>query len=157
MQDVASRCKYLVTAIRSAFSSKRLAVIIDDVWNLDKLEALDIALDCSSSILVTSREDLPGAYIGYDGVKLTGEDNKNAQDAILASYVAADPQAKEVPSHLKVRPATTCYFRQGSMLQYFRQQSMRMDAGQRNHMMHSHTQARRDSARLHCCRQLWKL
>jgi hypothetical protein len=102
VQAVGTSTKKLVAAIRSRFSVKRLAVIIDDVWDLNELANLGLALDCRSSVLVTSREALPGGWVGYKEFNFTGESNMAQQEAILASYVAADPEAATVPDHLKV-------------------------------------------------------
>lgn len=94
----------LAAAIKSIFLSKRLLLILDDVWDLDALDVLDIGSDMGSSVLVTSREALPGAWAGWVGVQLAGENNKAQEEAMLAGYVADDPNTTTVMPHVKVWP-----------------------------------------------------
>ena len=104
MQAARTRCQQLAAAIRACFCSKRLLLIIDDVWNLDCLDELDLVRDCGSSVLVTSREALPGGWASWEWVQITGESNEAQQEAILASYVADHPSVDTVQPHLKVWP-----------------------------------------------------
>jgi hypothetical protein len=99
---VEDRVRLLVTAITSCFSSKCLAVIIDDVWDLQRLDKLSLLLDCKSSHMVTSREVVPATSM-YVGFNLTGECNSAQEHAILASILANDPSVDTVQPHLKVR------------------------------------------------------
>ena len=55
-------------------------------------------------MLVTSREALPGAWAGWVGVQLAGENNKAQEEAMLAGYVADDPNTTTVMPHVKVWP-----------------------------------------------------
>jgi hypothetical protein len=102
MQGVEVRISVLLTAITSCFRLKRLAVIIDDVWDLRQLDELGLLRDFKSSIMVTSREALPGKSLVYVGFKITREHNKVQEEAMLASYVAADPKVTTMQPHLKV-------------------------------------------------------
>jgi hypothetical protein len=99
---VEDRVRLLVTAITSCFSSKCLAVIIDDVWDLERLDKLGLLLDCKSSHMVTSREVVPATSM-YVGFNLTGECNSAQEQAILASLLANDPSVDTVQPHLRVR------------------------------------------------------
>lgn len=114
MQTAGQRSNQLVAVIKSRFSAKSLALIVDDVWGLEKFGELELALDCRSSMLVTSRRAMPGGWVSYTGVKLTGESNRPHQEAILASYVAGKSNETTVQLHLKVRSASTvklCLYR----------------------------------------------
>jgi hypothetical protein len=104
VQGVEARINVLVTAISKCFTSKRLAVIIDDVWDLGELDRLGLLRNCRSSLMVTSRTVLPATSVEYVGFKITSEDNKAREEAILASYVAADPAVDTIQPHLKVQP-----------------------------------------------------
>ena len=99
-----TRCQQLAVAIRACFCFKRLLLIIDDVWNLECLYELDLVRDCGSSLLVTSREALPGAWSSWEEVQITGKSNEAQQEAILASYVADKSSVDTVQPHLKVWP-----------------------------------------------------
>jgi hypothetical protein len=113
LQTVEDRCQELLSAIQSTFGTICMALIIDDLWeeDFDEVEALDIAMDCSSSVLVTSRDALPGGWEGWENVHLTGESNMAQQEAILASYVADMPEVTTVQPHLKVCPVGNSHVR----------------------------------------------
>ena len=96
MQAVRTRCQQLAAAIQTRFCTKRLLLIIDDVWNLECLDELDLVRDCGSSVLVTSREALPGGWTSWEWVQITGKSNEAQQEAILGSYVAGDPNVDTV-------------------------------------------------------------
>jgi hypothetical protein len=102
MQGVEARVRVLVDAIKTCFSSNCLAVIIDDVWNLEQLDKLGLTLDCKSSLMVTSIQRLPDTYVAYVRYNISREDNSAQEEAILASYVAADPEIETVHPDLKV-------------------------------------------------------
>ena len=104
MQAVRTRCQQLAAAIQARFCTKRLLLIIDDVWNLECLDELDLVRDCDSSVLVTSREALPGAWSSWEEVQITGKSNEAQQEGILASYVADKSSVDTVQPHLKVWP-----------------------------------------------------
>jgi hypothetical protein len=112
VQTVEAGVRELVAAIRSCFSVKRLALIIDDVWDVHELAKLDLALDCGSSMLVTSGEALSSDFqepLVYAQFQITAESNRAQQEAILASFVAKDPGVETVKPHLKVPFLHMCY------------------------------------------------
>jgi hypothetical protein len=102
LQRVEARVSLLVLAITTYFSCKCLAVIIDDVWDLEELDKLGLLLDCKSSHMVTSREVVPATSM-YVGFNLTGECNRAQEQAILASSLAKDPTVDTVQPHLQVQ------------------------------------------------------
>jgi hypothetical protein len=79
-----------------------MAVIIDDVWDLERLDKLGLLLDCKSSHMVTSREVVPATSM-YVGFNLTGKSNSAQEQAILASSLAKDPSVNIVQPHLQVQ------------------------------------------------------
>jgi hypothetical protein len=103
LQGMEARVRVLVAAITSCLSSKRLAVIIDDVWDLGDLQTLGLLRDCRSSIMVTSRAAVPATTAEYVSFKITSESNRAQEQAMLASYVAAEPEIETVQPHLQVR------------------------------------------------------
>jgi hypothetical protein len=103
VQGVETRINVLMTAISSCFTSKRLAVIIDDVWDWGELDRLGLLRNCRSSLMVTSRTALPPTSVEYVGFNITSKDNRAQEEAILASYVAANPAVDTIQPHLKVQ------------------------------------------------------
>jgi hypothetical protein len=103
LQGMETRVSVLVAAITSCLSSKRLAVIIDDVWDLGHLQSLDLLRDCKSSIMVTSRAAFSATMADYVSFKITDESNRAQEQAMLASYVAAEPETETVQPLLQVR------------------------------------------------------
>jgi hypothetical protein len=103
LQGVEARVSVLVTAITSCFTSKRMLLIIDDVWELEELDKLGLSRNCKSSLMVTSRAFLPPTSVEYVGFNLTGESNRAQEQAILASHVATDPAVDSVQPHVKVQ------------------------------------------------------
>jgi hypothetical protein len=103
MQDIDNRVDKLLEGIQDCLTEMRLAVIIDDFWDTDDLKKLELAQDYSSSLLVTSRERIPD-WPSYQTFWITDNCNQAQKQAILASYVARDPEANALPSPPHVLP-----------------------------------------------------
>jgi hypothetical protein len=95
--------------IEKSFATRGLALIIDDVWDLEELTRLHLPSSRKSRLMLTSRAALPISAT-YTSFRLTGESNLAQEQAILASYVARDPAAKTVPAHVQVQlQCMRCY------------------------------------------------
>jgi hypothetical protein len=70
---------------------------------MEELDKLGLWLQCKSSLMVTSRATFDAASVECVGFKITGKNNNAQEKAILASYVAADPEIDTVQLHLKVQ------------------------------------------------------
>jgi hypothetical protein len=104
MQRSEAPLKALLKAIQAHFSQKCLAVIIDDFWDMHHLEKLNLALTSESSLLVTSKHELSYGWVSFQSFRITGQSiNPEQQRAILASYVARDPEVDTVQPHLQVQ------------------------------------------------------